>query len=132
MSGTPPLLAGLHHVTFGVPDLEDACLWFQRVFRAERQAELDHVDHHGRLSAVILRIPGIPLPVQLLKSADEAWQRVQAISLSAPDGAALRAWIDRLDELGVEHDPISPRLSGEAFDLRTPAGARIRVYAPPT
>lgn len=132
MNATPPPLAGLHHVTFGVPNIEEACDWFQRLFGAERQTELDHLDDKGRVNAVILRVPGIEVPVQLQESADDAWQRVQAISLSAPDGAALRAWVARLGELGVEHGQIGRRMSGEAFDLVTPVGTRIRVYAAET
>jgi catechol 2,3-dioxygenase-like lactoylglutathione lyase family enzyme len=62
---TAPVLRGLHHVKLPVSDLDTSLRWYQRVFDARCLAQFDHYDGAGYRYAVIVRLPGVDVPIEL-------------------------------------------------------------------
>ncbi|WP_307787873.1 VOC family protein [Mycolicibacterium sp. S2-37] len=107
-------IAGVHHISLTVTDLEASIAWYQRVFRTER---LDlTVPHYGREEtgySVLLPEPRSGLIFGLHKNTandgerfDEARTGMDHVSFGVADRAALEAWTGWLDELGVEHSGV--------------------------
>jgi catechol 2,3-dioxygenase-like lactoylglutathione lyase family enzyme len=62
---TAPALVGLHHVKLPVSDLDTSVAWYARVLGAQPQPQLDHLDDSGARYAVIMVLPGVPVPLEL-------------------------------------------------------------------
>lgn len=107
-------ISGVHHVSLTVSDLEASIAWYQRVFRTER---LDiTIPHYGREEtgyAVLLPEPRSGLIFGLHTNVDnrgepfdEARTGLDHVSFGVASRAALIAWTEWLDELGVAHTGI--------------------------
>lgn len=59
-----PALLGLHHLKLPVSDLDASIDWYGWVFDAEYLPQFDHVDSSGVCYAVIVNVPGLPVPVE--------------------------------------------------------------------
>ncbi|MCO4252113.1 VOC family protein [Pseudarthrobacter raffinosi] len=127
----PPAIAGLHHLTLDVDDLEASRGWFGRVLGASHLENLDHYDDRGIKYAVILKIPGLIGVIQLRQATDQlhVQKGYDPITFEVADVDALNAWLRHLDSCAVKHSPISRRKAGNALDFFTPDGIILRLYA---
>lgn len=125
-----PRFRGLHHVTFAVRSLDAGLEFFGTAFGARRDPDLDHVDESGALVAVVLTVPGVAVPVQLLLAADGTWLGAEAVSFQLASYQDLEDLAAHWDAAGLDRTAISRRLSGCAASVTTPDGGRVRVYAP--
>lgn len=130
---TAPALTGLHHVTLPVSDLEASAAWYQRALLGERVTRLDHHDAAGDPIAVVLRLPGLTVPVklQVQPEAAEALRGYDPVTLGVAGVADLERWIDHLDEQGVAHSPVMPARIGHSVSLTDPDGTLLRLYTEP-
>jgi catechol 2,3-dioxygenase-like lactoylglutathione lyase family enzyme len=126
----PPALSGIHHVKLPVADLEAAIDWYGRVLGAERLGHLDHHDGDGALYAVIVRLPGLDVPVELRQAPAEAAATAgyDPVTFAVADRAALDAWVEHLDALGVRHSPVVSGFVGDLVAIPTPDGLVVRLY----
>jgi catechol 2,3-dioxygenase-like lactoylglutathione lyase family enzyme len=128
----PPLL-GLHHLKLPVSDLDASIDWYKRVFDAEYLAQFDHVDGSGVRYAVIINVPGLPVPVELRwapKAANEI-RGYDPIDLAVDSVDALQEWTTHLDGLGVDHSPVITGGAGHLMVLADPDGIFIRIAEVP-
>jgi catechol 2,3-dioxygenase-like lactoylglutathione lyase family enzyme len=124
-----PTLVGLRHVKVPVTDLPVALDWYARVlgFRPTRE----FADAGGVVRGVHGELPGIG-DVLALREDPDAARGLGAFAVAnfgVADRGALEAWVDHLDDLGVEHGPIgdTPQLSYLVFC--NPDGQEIHLYA---
>jgi catechol 2,3-dioxygenase-like lactoylglutathione lyase family enzyme len=130
MPPVPPAITGLHHIKLPVSDLEHSAAWYRDTFGAHRRTELDHRRPDGALCAVILDLPGLPVPLELrLDPATAAALRgYDFLTLAVEDRAALDDWTGHLDALGVEHSPPITGLLGHLLVVPDPDGHYLRLY----
>lgn len=126
----PTTTSGVHHVTFPVSDLQAGSGWYERVLGATRIPRLDHHDPSGALFAVIMRLPGLAVPVQLRIAPEvaDAMAGFTPVTLSVPDLSALERWAGHLDALDVTRTEIRRARIGHCLDLHTPDGMNIQLY----
>jgi catechol 2,3-dioxygenase-like lactoylglutathione lyase family enzyme len=128
-----PALLGLHHLKLPVSDLDASIDWYREVFDAEYLPQFDHVDSGGMRYAVILNVPGLPVPVELrwAPRAAGAIRGYDPIDLAVDSVEALHAWIGHLDDLGVGHSPVITGGAGHLMVLADPDGIFIRIAEVP-
>jgi catechol 2,3-dioxygenase-like lactoylglutathione lyase family enzyme len=129
-----PALLGLHHLKLPVSDLDASIDWYGKVFDAEYSPQFDHVDSFGVRYAVIITVPGLPVPVEL-RWAPEAASAIggyDPIDLAVDCAAALQEWTRHLDTLGVDHSPVISGGAGHLMVLSDPDGIYIRIAEVPT
>ncbi|WP_448006696.1 VOC family protein [Agromyces bauzanensis] len=124
-------ISGLHHVATLVPEVEASAAWYARVLDARRISRLDHHDEAGALTAVILEVPGVPGVLQLRQSDVRLPAGYDPLTLQVADVAALEAWAERLDTLGVPHTGVLVKRTGHGLELPTPEGTVLRFYTAP-
>ncbi|MDT8913446.1 VOC family protein [Amycolatopsis sp. PS_44_ISF1] len=128
-----PGFSGLHHVKLPVRDLAVAVPWYERALGAEVDPALDHRTPDGLLFARILRLPGVPVPIELRLAprAAAAVAGYDPLTLAVEDQARLREWTDHLDAAGIERSPVLRSLAGHLVVLRDPDGLMIRIHTVP-
>lgn len=130
---SPPRLAGLHHVTLPVSDLDVSTAWYTTVLGAARVPGLDHHDPAGDRCSVVVTLPGLDIPLQL-RLAPEALGTTGSydpLTLGVTDRAELDRWAAHLDEADVPHGPVTPARLGHALSFHDPDGTLLRLYTAP-
>jgi predicted enzyme related to lactoylglutathione lyase len=119
----------LDHLKIPVADLATSLDWYQTVFGAEHLAALDHLDSDGAKYAVIFRIPGVPVPVELrwAPAAALALRDCDTIVLAVDSADQLDVWVEHLDAHKVTHSPILPGGGGPIVVIVDPDGKYIRI-----
>jgi catechol 2,3-dioxygenase-like lactoylglutathione lyase family enzyme len=133
MTDQPPL-SGLHHLKIPVSDLPTCLDWYSKVFGAEHLTALDHIDSDGARFAVILNLPGVPVPVELrwAPTAARALRQCDVIVLAVDSARHLDDWVDHLDALHVEHSPVLGGGASPVVVLADPDGKFIRLMMAPS
>lgn len=126
-------LAGIHHVKFPVTDVDRSLAWYQKVFGAHHLAVLDHRDRAGVRYAVILRIPGVDVPVELRWAPDavKAIRGYDPVTFSAGSESNLDRWLRHLDHVGVRHSPVIRAAGGRLVVVVDPDGTYLRLLSMP-
>ena len=125
---TAPRLQGLHHVKLPVSDLDTSLSWYQRVFDAQYLSQFDHYDRAGCRYAVILRLPGVDIPIELRWAPRAAAATIgyDPVHFVAGDTDDLLAWMKHLDGLGIEHSPAHHARGRHRRDQDEPRRRRTR------
>ncbi|MDP9071307.1 MAG: VOC family protein [Actinomycetota bacterium] len=121
-------VTGVRHLKIWVTDLARSRGWYEKVF------ELEHVlsfeDSDGVIRGMAFRVPGAPFELALRENPELATALTDADPFAlATTRQSLRAWVDRLDVLGIAHSPIVEASRGYALGFRDPDGLQIRLYA---
>ncbi len=125
-----PPMQGIHHLKFPVSDLERSLTFYERTLGGKRIAEWDHVHADGTRYAMILDVPGLGTHLEL--RLDEGQAKAQRgfgpITIAVEDRAALAAWMDHLDGVGIEHSPVLAAIQAWLVVFVDPDGRRLRLY----
>src|SRR5690348_10192836 len=104
-----PSVAGVHHFSLTVTDLEKCSEWYTDLFDL---TEIMRESHDGG-EAVVFAFPGFGLFLGLHRhhvNAGESFAEVRTgldhLSFAVPDRACLEAWEQRFAERGVTYSPI--------------------------
>ncbi|WP_244882443.1 VOC family protein [Gordonia desulfuricans] len=124
-------LAGLHHLTLTVSDLDASLDWYARVlgFRVVGRAEVD-----GMRKALMHRPDAFSLSfVEHDRTAggdrfDERRIGLDHVSFGLPDLDALHAWIAMLDRHDVTHSQVTAATWGSVVSFRDPDGIALEFY----
>jgi glyoxylase I family protein len=122
---TAPGIAGVHHFSVTVRDIEASAAWYQRVFRADRvPMKFPHYEREDTGYGVLLVEPRSGLVIGLHTNTgndgeqfDEARTGLDHVGLNVASRADLEAWPAWLDELGIKHSGI--RTGSEPFPFAT-------------
>jgi catechol 2,3-dioxygenase-like lactoylglutathione lyase family enzyme len=114
-----PTIAGIHHVSVTVTDIERSVPWYSEVLGLEKLMEEQHPDGAGY--AIVLGKPDWSMCVGVhVHDANESERFSEArtgldhVCFLVSSRAELEAWEARLTELGVEHSPINDEAEGYA------------------
>lgn len=122
----------VHHVTLTVTDVQRSAVWYQRVLGpaavVERQGQ--------SWQRIRMQWPwGLVIGVTRHDSTAAATfdctrPGLDHLGLSCRSEADVRDWVDRLDEIGVEHGPLETAAYGWAVTARDPDGIPIEFFSP--
>jgi len=122
------------HVAVTVKDLGVSRPWYQRLIGAE--PVLDEATD-GNFHHTVFLVGGtlIGLHEHPTTNTDEAFSEYRVgldhVGFGCPDRAALSAWEERLDEMGIAHGGIVDAHYGSGLSFRDPDGIALEFFAPP-
>ncbi|WP_188195941.1 VOC family protein [Nonomuraea sp. SYSU D8015] len=125
-----PALSGFHHVKLPVTDVGRSRAWYQRVLGLRTFIEFVE---EGTLMGVALRDADDTLDVALRHDPVRAAALAgfDPMALCVPTREALKAWQQRLEDLGEPHGGIVTGHVGQVLvGLHDPDGIEIRFYQP--
>jgi glyoxylase I family protein len=113
-TSTAPALAGFHHFSPTVSDVEASAAWYQRVLQLDRMpVTFPHYGAEERGYAVLLADPRSGILIGLHHHEDNPGQPFREnctgldhISFRVAEHADLGAWAAWLDQQGVEHSGV--------------------------
>ena len=135
-----PAIAGIHHLSLTVSDLEASLSWYQRLLGAQRiPMEFPHYECEDTGYGVLLLEPRSGLMIGLHTNTgndgqkfDEARTGLDHVGLNAGTGKDLQAWTAWLDELGIDHSGIRTGDEPMAFStvvFRDPDNIQLELFA---
>lgn len=129
----PPKITGIAHVELSVSDLDVSVAWYCRVLGAKDV-------FRARNEALGFRACAILEPETRTVIAFTQHDAIEGgpftprrtgldhLSFAVADAAAIEAWRQHLDELGVDHDPIDDQGFALGLNLRDPDGIALEFY----
>jgi catechol 2,3-dioxygenase-like lactoylglutathione lyase family enzyme len=135
-----PNIAGIHHLSFTVTNLEDSLDWYARVFQAERvDYKFNHLYRENTGYGILLVEPKSGLVIGLHTNTgnqhegfNEARTGLDHISFQVAQRSDLEAWMAHLDELGIAHTPIRDQTEPFAYStvvFRDPDNIQLELVA---
>jgi catechol 2,3-dioxygenase-like lactoylglutathione lyase family enzyme len=129
-----PDIAGIHHVSVTVSDMERSVPWYSEVLGLVKLMEEQHPDGSGY--AVVLGKPDWSMcvglhthPTNERERFSESRTGLDHFSFGVSDRAELDAWEGRLTELGVEHSPINDRQGYSVVVFRDPDNIQLEFIS---
>ncbi len=112
--GAGPSIAGIHHVSATVTDIEASAAWYQRLFGMDRvPVTFPHYEREDTGYGVLLIDPRSGVAIGLHtnqanqgEAFDECRTGLDHLSFGVAGRGDLEAWVARLDELGIPHTGI--------------------------
>lgn len=128
MTAGVPIILGLHHVKVPVSDLARSRDWYERLLGVRLAVEFR--DDDGIVRGVAYEPVGA-FTLALRERADVAAAAVgfDPFAILVEDRAAIDAWVDRLEALGVPHEPIQRGAQGWKVTAADPDGTQIAFYS---
>jgi catechol-2,3-dioxygenase len=124
----------LAHVAVTVRDLDVSGPWYRGLFEAEPVLD-EHTDagfHHLVWQLDNGTLFGIHQHDRTAE--DERFTEFRAgldhVAFGCANRAELQAWVERLDELGIEHGGIVDAHYGSGLSFRDPDGIALEFFAP--
>jgi catechol 2,3-dioxygenase-like lactoylglutathione lyase family enzyme len=135
-----PAIAGIHHISFTVRDLEASLSWSERVFHAQRlPMTFPHYGCEDTGYAVLLIEPRSGLAIGLHKNTgnggdlfDEAQTGLDHIGFAVTSREELDAWASWLDALEIPHSGVRTGDQPVAFAtlvFRDPDNIQLELFA---
>jgi catechol-2,3-dioxygenase len=125
----------LNHVALTVRDLEVSGPWYKALIEAEPVLD-EHTDtgfHHlvwafdnGTLFGIHQHDRSAPED-----AFTEFKTGLDHVGFGCANRAELQQWVDRLNELGIEHGGIVDAPYGSGLSFRDPDGLALEFFAPP-
>ena len=129
-----PTVAGIHHVSITVTDIERSVPWYMEVLGLEKLMEERHPHDDGY--AVVLGQPDWSMCVGLHthptnggETFAEARTGLDHVGFLVSSRAELDAWQNRLNELGVDQSPITDRDGYAVLVFRDPDNVQLEFMS---
>jgi glyoxylase I family protein len=129
-----PELEGVNHVALTVRDLESSRAWYERLFGGAVLWEETQANGHTMLAMLI---PPFAIGLHTHPGTaggdrfDESRVGLDHVSFEVPNRAGLDEWAAHLDELGIEHSPITEAPYGTVLVFRDPDNIQLELFALP-
>ncbi len=135
-----PAIAGVHHLSFTVTDIDASMDWYQRLFAADRvPGKLPHYGAEDTGYAELLVEPRSGLVIGLHSNTanqgekfDEVRTGLDHISFRVDERANLETWIGWLDQLGIAHTGIRDQQTPFVYStvvFRDPDNIQLELIA---
>ena len=135
-----PRIAGIHHFSITVTDLEASLAWYQRLLGADRvPMKFPHYEREDTGYGELLIEPRSGVIIGLHTNTandgqpfDEARTGLDHVALNVPTREDLPAWTAWLDELGIMHSGIREGDEPFAFAtvvFRDPDNIQLELFA---
>jgi glyoxylase I family protein len=126
-------VTGLSHVQLLVSDVEASAAWYRAALGLVAYVEdLDSgyvaLRHRGAGLVFVLTTSPDPGPVGDGSTPEPG--DLDHLALAVPDGAALAAWADHLEGIGIAHAGVVLENGNPSLQLRDPDGIAIELVAP--
>jgi catechol 2,3-dioxygenase-like lactoylglutathione lyase family enzyme len=125
-----PDIQGIHHVSITVPDIERSVAWYGDVLGLTKLMDEQHPNDPGY--AIILGKPDWSMcigihthPTNERERFEERRTGLDHVSFTVANRDELQAWQSRLEELGVEHSPITDRGAYAVLVFRDPDNIQL-------
>ncbi|GAB97599.1 catechol 2,3-dioxygenase-like lactoylglutathione lyase family enzyme [Kineosphaera limosa] len=122
-------ITGIKLIKLPVRDLRASARWYHRVFGATPVLEFADIED-GVVRGLAMDLPGLPDGLALRESPGHA-AGVSGFNLavwSVTGEADIDAWMQRLDQLGVDHSPKILATTGWLLLFSDPDGIEHHVY----
>ena len=127
-----PDIAGIHHVSVTVTDLERSVPWYTEVLGLTKLMDEQHPNDEGH--AVVLGKPDWSMCVGLHTHPTNSRERflesrtgLDHASFTVTNRAELQAWEKRLTELGVDHSPVNDKGAYAVVVFRDPDNIQLEL-----
>ncbi|RJQ81573.1 VOC family protein [Pseudonocardiaceae bacterium YIM PH 21723] len=120
-------ITGIHHLKIPVSDLEQSRAWYERVLGLHVRQEFS--DGDGVVRGVAGDIGGVPVALRQNPATAAGLSGFDPICFAIADRAAAEGWVDRLDDLGVDHSSVGQGSQGWVVRVQDPDGIEIRLYS---
>jgi glyoxylase I family protein len=135
-----PGIAGIHHISITVTDLEASLAWYERLLGAHRvPTKFPHYECEDTGYAELLIEPRSGVAIGLHTNTgndgqqfDEARTGLDHVAFNVATRDELQAWTARLDELGIAHSGIRDVDEPFAFAtvvFRDPDNIQLELFA---
>ena len=128
-----PDFPSITHIAITVNDLSVSVPWYQRLLGSGPLLDEDT----GPYRHVVFPIGGALLSLHHFPDGDHADRfderrpGLDHLSFGCADRDGLKAWQQRLDELGIVHEGIVDAHYGSALPFRDPDNIALEFFAPP-
>lgn len=129
-----PEVAGIHHISITVTDIERSVPWYSDVLGLTKLMDEQHPDDAGY--AVVLGKPDFSFCIGLHTHPTNAGERfsevrtgLDHVSFTVSNRGELDAWERRLTELGVEHSPVKDRGGYAVLVFRDPDNIQLELIS---
>jgi glyoxylase I family protein len=129
-------VTGLSHVQLLVSDVEASGSWYRAAlglvaYAEDADAGYLALCHRGAgMVFVLTTSPDAGLPPLAGGGAAPGPGALDHLALAVPDGAALAAWAEHLDRIGITHGGVVLENGNPSLQLRDPDGIAIELVAP--
>jgi glyoxylase I family protein len=129
-----PELEGVNHVALTVSDIEASRAWYERLFGGAVLWQETHDNGHAMIAMLV---PPFAIGLHTHPSTEsgdtfsEARVGLDHVSFEVSNRAALDEWAAHLDELGIEHSPITEAPYGTVLVFRDPDNIQLELFALP-
>ncbi|MCB1006617.1 MAG: VOC family protein [Acidimicrobiales bacterium] len=128
-----PTITGISHVDLSVTDLEASVRWYTELLGLVPLFGGRNADHDYDVQYLIEPTSGVVMGFEQHDANpgtpfDERRVGLDHLSFNVADRAALDAWRDRLDELGIAHSGITEEDNWDVLVLRDPDNIQLELF----
>jgi len=127
-----PAVTGFGHLDLTVTDGARSAAWWEEVLGFQMIA----VNERPGFTIRSMNLPGTYFTVQLVTHErgttgrfDEHAVGLDHFALRVPDRAALEAWAEHFDRLGIEHSGVQEEQGGPLIVFRDPDNIQLELWA---
>ena len=125
-------MSGFGHIDLTVTDGERTAHWWEQVLGFQLIATSERSGFRIRS----MNLPGTYFTVQLVTHDEPGTARfdehavgLDHLALRVPDRAALEAWAEHFDKLGIEHSGVQEEQGGPLIAFRDPDNIQLELWA---
>jgi catechol 2,3-dioxygenase-like lactoylglutathione lyase family enzyme len=129
-----PDIAGIHHISITVTDIERSVPWYCDLLGLEKLMEEQHPHDDGY--AIVLGKPDWSMciglhthPANEKERFSEARTGLDHVGFTVGSPAALEEWKKVLEQRGVDHSPINKREGYSVLVFRDPDNVQLEFFA---
>ena len=127
-------ITGFHHLSLTVRDAAKSEAFYTRVFGFVSVLELPDVDGRGFKKVLAHPASRTILGLSVHQANDDSEfsefrTGLDHLSFGVPSRAELDAWIERFDDLGVDHSDVSSSPIGHLITVRDPDNVQVELWA---
>jgi glyoxylase I family protein len=122
---------GVHHLTLSVTDAQRSAEWYQRLLG---EATIIHREGPGWIRIRMQWPDGLVIGATQHDATtsgdrfDETRVGLDHLGIGCPGEADVRAWAQRMDDLGISHGPVEDVPYGWAVTARDPDGIAVEFF----